>query len=181
MPDGDFMIPGVDGSQLVVDFLSIASIAGLKLGAQDVTVEELPAPYRPPSRLPDGKMAVYAFFMRGECLKVGKAGPQSQARYVSQHYSPRSSMSNLARSILKDKNGLGVEELKQEKVGDWIKQYTDRMNLLLPRELGVPVLTLLEAFLQCRLRPRFEGFESQRQPEHFGLMPSFLTGGRRVL
>ena len=29
-------------------------------------------------------------------------------------------------------------------------------------DFGKPVLTLLEAFVQCRLRPRYEGFASQR-------------------
>lgn len=38
----------------------------------------------------------------------------------------------------------------------------DRRNSILDSSLGVPVLTLLESFLQCRLRPRFEGFASQR-------------------
>jgi hypothetical protein len=47
-------------------------------------------------------------------------------------------------------------------VGAWIKTNVDRTNYLLDAERGIPVLTLLESFLQCRLRPRFEGFESQR-------------------
>jgi len=38
----------------------------------------------------------------------------------------------------------------------------DRTNFLLDERLGIPVLTLLEAFLQCRLRPRYEGYKSQR-------------------
>jgi len=39
----------------------------------------------------------------------------------------------------------------------------DRVNVLLPASLGVPIMTLLESFLQCRLRPRYEGFRSQRR------------------
>jgi len=36
------------------------------------------------------------------------------------------------------------------------------VNFILDASLGVHVLNLLEAFLQCRLRPEFEGFASQR-------------------
>lgn len=156
------MIGGNDTKELVSDFLSVASLAGVHLTVHDISVEELPAPHRPPSRLPDGKMAVYVFARSGECLKVGKVGPQSQPRYVSQHYNPKSSNSNLAKSILKDKEGLGAPALNEDSVGDWIKRHTDRVNFLISESQGFPVLTLLEAFLQCRLRPRFEGFESQR-------------------
>ncbi len=120
------------------------------------------APHKPPGKLPDGKMAVYVFLLNDLCLKVGKVGPQSHARYVSQHYHAKSSGSNLAKSVLHGKselNFLGVNELN---VGDWIKENTDRVNFLLDRGKGVPLLNLLESYLQCRLKPIFEGFESQK-------------------
>jgi len=47
-------------------------------------------------------------------------------------------------------------------VAGWIREHTDRVNFILDAPLGVHVLNLLEAFLQCRLRPEFEGFASQR-------------------
>ena len=85
---------------LVDDFTKAAKLAGLSVAANEISVEVLPAPHTPPTRLPKGKMAVYAFMLGGECLKVGKVGARSTARYVSQHYLPRSSRSNLARSLL---------------------------------------------------------------------------------
>jgi hypothetical protein len=102
-------------------------------------------------------MAVYAFFHQGQCLKVGKAGPNSEARYVSQHYSKGSSRSNLARSLAEHRASRGWEDLDRDHPGLWVRQHADRLNLLLDVELGLPLLTLLESFLQCRCKPRFEG------------------------
>jgi hypothetical protein len=39
----------------------------------------------------------------------------------------------------------------------------ERVNLVMDAACGIAVLTPLEAFVQCRLHPRFEGFDSQRQ------------------
>jgi hypothetical protein len=91
-----------------------------------------------------------------------KGGPKSQARYTSQHYSPKSSNSNLAKSILKNKSVTGINEIDEYTVGNWVKQNTDRVNFLIPESFGIPLLSLLEAFLQCRLRPCFEGFDTQK-------------------
>ena len=107
-------------------------------------------------------MAVYVFEWKGQCLKVGKVGPNSQARYTSQHYGPSSSNSNLAKSVLGGRDELGISAVSKSNVGAWIKNNVDRTNYLLDSECGIPMLTLLESFLQCRLKPRFEGFESQR-------------------
>ena len=93
---------------------------------------------------------------------VGKVGPNSKARYTSQHYNPKSSNSNLAKSILKEKENLGLAHLDEANVGAWIKKETDRTNLLLDATIGIPILSFLESFLQCRLRPQFEGFPSQK-------------------
>jgi len=145
----------------VDDFRKVATIAGVQIPEGALSVESLPAPHRPPSSLPRGKSAVYIFVWKEKCLKVGKAGPKSQTRYVSQHYIPSSSMSNLARSLLGAREELGLAGVSETTVGTWIKKNTDRYNLLLDSSLGVHVLTLLESFAQCRLRPKFEGFESQ--------------------
>lgn len=154
--------PPMDTGPLVQDFLSAAALAGIRLGASDLAVERTVAPHSPPKRLPAGKMAVYVFSYGDAVLKVGKAGPNSAARFASQHYNPSSAPSTLAASILKAGQSLGITGLSPESVGSWIKSNTDRTNFLLSVECGVPVLTLLEAFLQCRLKPRFEGFASQR-------------------
>lgn len=42
------------------------------------------------------------------------------------------------------------------------------MNFILDAVLGIHVLNLLEAFLQCRLQPEFEGFSSQRMIDREG-------------
>ncbi|NKQ37279.1 MAG: hypothetical protein HF973_16890 [Chloroflexi bacterium] len=148
--------------QLVKDFESVARLAGVDISSGSITVGILKAPHTPPNSLLSGKMAVYVFLWGDVCLKVGKAGPKSQARYTSQHYNPNSSNSNLAKSILKHKTELGLPNLTDSTVGDWIKSNTDRLNFILDQNLGIPVLSLMEVFFQCRLRPRFEGFDSQK-------------------
>lgn len=152
----------MDAQALIQDFLRVAALAEARLDESEIEVETLKAPHRPPSRLPTGKMAVYVFSYGDTVLKVGKAGPNSGARYTSQHYNAASAPSTLAASLLKDGDEIGASGLTVESAGDWIKKNTNRINFLLKTECGVPVLTLLEAFLQCRLKPRFEGFASQR-------------------
>ena len=107
-------------------------------------------------------MAVYVFSYQGQALKVGKVGTKSQARYTSQHYNPGSVPSTLAASLLKESSAINVSGLSKSNVTEWIKRNTDRFNLIIDETSGIRVLTLLESFLQCRLRPIFEGFASQR-------------------
>ena len=54
-----------------------------------------------------------------------------------------------------------LSELEAGEIGNWIRVNVDQVNILLPARLSVHVLTLLESVLQCRLRPRYEGFKSQ--------------------
>ena len=146
----------------VADFISVARLSGIDVKETSIHIEQLRAPHQPPKALPKGKMAVYIFFLGPECLKVGKVGPKSQARYTSQHYNSKSSNSNLAKSILKDRLKLGIANLSDDSIGKWIKTNTDRVNILLSVEYGISVLTLLESFLQCRLKPRFVRFDSPK-------------------
>ena len=106
-------------------------------------------------------MAVYIFSMGKYVLKVGKAGPKSNARYTSQHYNPGSVQSTLAASLLKDTDIVQKYSLNEQNISIWIKENMDRTNFLLDANMGKWVLTLLEAFVQCRLQPRYEGFASQ--------------------
>jgi hypothetical protein len=147
---------------LIEDFRKVVALAGVSLPPAALSFETLPAPHNPPPTLPNGKTAVYVFILNGICLKVGKVGPKSQARYTSQHYSPASSGSNLSKSLVAGQEQLGLSGISDSNVGDWIKTHVDRINFLLSVECGIPVLTLLESFLQCRLNPFFESFESQR-------------------
>ncbi|MDX9821685.1 MAG: hypothetical protein RBT20_07110 [Syntrophales bacterium] len=152
----------IDVEQIIYDFMHVAKLAGIDVKGDDIQIEKISAPHTPPSTLPKGKMAVYVFHWCNQCLKVGKVGPKSQARYTSQHYSPKSSNSNLAKSILKDVSTLGIGGITEQNVGNWIKHNTDRINFIIPMRLGAPLLSLLESFLQCRLKPRFEGFDTQK-------------------
>lgn len=154
------MVP--DTRTLVEDFIRVAMLSGLNVPEAALTVESAPAPHHSPTSLPHGKMAVYVFVQGGRCLKVGKAGPRSRARYTSQHYLPRSSGSNLAKSILAARGEMGLTNLAESQIGAWIRLNVDRYNFLLDTRCGVPALNLLEIFLQCRLQPLFEGFSTQR-------------------
>ena len=152
-----------DPEQLLDDFLVVAKLGGLEIESIDISIEILTRPHKPPSNLLKGKMAVYVFSMDECVLKVGKAGAKSQARYTSQHYNPDSAPSTLAASILKDENAVQKYDLDKQNISDWIKKKTDRVNFLIDANMGKWVLTLLEAFVQCRLQPIYEGHVSQRR------------------
>lgn len=149
------------GAAIADDFVKAAALAGLEVPRADIEVVCLPAPHRPPSSLPAGKLAVYVFMYDDRCLKVGKAGPNSAARYCSQHYG-FNAPSTLAKSILKHRSDIGVSGLTEQSAKDWICRHTTRLDFLMPSRHGVFALSLLEAFIHCRLQPEFEGFASQR-------------------
>jgi hypothetical protein len=128
------------------DFASVGALTGSACDLSKIRVEVLNKPHKP-SGLPTGKMAVYCFFFNGDALKVGIAGPNSDARYRSQHYNPNSANSNLAKSILAYPGKIGIS----------IKEHTDRINILLPDFFGKPILSMLESFLQARWKPIYEG------------------------
>lgn len=139
----------------IKDFIRVAELAHVKLNLDDFEAEYLEAPHRPPSNLPNGKMAIYGFWLDGKWLKIGMVGPKSKARYTSQHYSPNAAPSTLAKSILDD-IGMWNGKVRPEDIRDWIKNNTNRVNILLDSERGMMLLALLEAFLHLRLRPRYE-------------------------
>ena len=142
-------------------FRKVAELAGFEISSHDICIDLRPAPHKPPSKLPSGKMAVYVFHYGEICLKVGKAGPRTQARYTYQHYSPTAANSTLAKSILKDKKSFENVELNEDNIEDnikeWMKKHTDRVNLLVEERHGDLLLALLEVFFQCRLNPKYEG------------------------
>jgi hypothetical protein len=139
------------------DFRQVAALAGVEFIADTITVEITAKPHKSPSKLPAGMIAVYAFFLDGHALKVGKVGQKSAARYTSQHYNAGSAMSTLAASILTNARRVGAEGIYSPAIGDWIRTHTDRVNLLMPISLGLPMLSLLESFLHVRWKPVFEG------------------------
>ncbi|RYH00344.1 MAG: hypothetical protein EON58_00580 [Alphaproteobacteria bacterium] len=146
---------------IIADFTVVARLAGVELPDDAIALEVLPAPHSSPKSLPSGKMAVYLFSKDGEALKVGKVGARSCARYTSQHYNPGSATSTLAASILSDAVAHGLQDADIAFVGRWIRQNVDRANFLVDARYGKHLLALLEAFIQCKLTPRYEGFSSQ--------------------
>jgi len=141
-------------------FMEIAKNADVIISENQLEIIDRGCPHSP-FGLISGKMGIYIFEFKGVCLKIGKAGEKSNARFRSQHYLPKSSQSNLSKSILNDSN-MKNYELNEHKIGDWIKNNTRRIDIFIDSELGIPVLNLLEAYLQCKFRPKYEGFESQK-------------------
>lgn len=146
--------------------IQVSRMAGLPLQASDVQISWSPAPHKRPSSWPEGSQGVYCFFLGKQCLKAGKAGPKSASRFTDQHYRLQAP-STLAKSILAGKDRVVKllkqelqEELhttKEEQIGAWIEKHTSRLNVLIPAQAGPHVLSLVEAFLHCRLQPIFEG------------------------
>ena len=149
--------------ELVDDFIVVAKLAGVTLGPGSICIETLSMPHKPPSNLPKGKMAVYVFSEKDRILKVGKVGQHSEARYTSQHYNSGSAPSTLAASLLNDEDSVRKYRLVKGNVSCWIKGNTDRVNLIVDADFGTHTLTLLEAFVQCRLQPLFERVPNQRR------------------
>jgi hypothetical protein len=137
-------------------FARVSQLAGDPIGRSDLTVQFLPAPHRAPSSMPAGTMAVYGFWADGRWLKIGKAGPHSGPRYVSHHYN-LSAPSTLAKSLAADPAMRGVAGFDPAAPGGWIREATNRVNILMPAARDPMLLALLEMFLHVRLRPRYEG------------------------
>lgn len=146
-------------------FIKAAESAGIVIGKEEIITSIIPtSDHKPPSSLPKDKLAVYVFMYGTRCLKVGKAGSKSSARFCSQHYGINA-RSTLAKSIIDNQAKLNASGLDESNVKSWICTNTYRVNYIIPSTTGPFILSLLEAFVQCCLRPEFEGFSSQ-QIEH---------------
>lgn len=142
------------------DFITVSPLARsvVSFRVEDVELEFLPAPHCRP-RLPPGKMAIYGFCFDGEWLKIGRAGPNTRARYEHQHYNGHAN-STLHRSLRQDESmrniaGLGEDDLRGWTA--WIERETSRVNILLPAARNTMLLPSLETYLHRRLRPKYEG------------------------
>jgi hypothetical protein len=145
-----------DIEKAVDAFLTVAQLAGNSITRSELIIEYLPAPHHQPSKQPGGKMAVYCFGKDGEWLKIGQVGPNSNARYTSQHYSG-SAMSTLAGSLTSDPRLSELKDIDKYMRSDWIKTNTYRVNILMSSDKPRELLSLLEAFLHLKLGPRYEG------------------------
>ena len=127
------------------------------MSSADFELEDMGVPHSPPTTLPKDKMAVYIFLHGEKCLKVGKVGTNSKARYTHHHYGVGRAPSTLAKSIVKNPERIGMEKMEKEKVGAWLKNQTRRINILLDRKHDINILNFVEAFYILRLKPVYEG------------------------
>ena len=139
--------------QIRADFLRVT---GIDIQPDDIDIETLEMPHRP-MPLPAGKVAVFVFSDTEQVLKVSKTGPNSNARYQSQHYGVWRAPSTLAGALLRDCNAVQRHNLNEENVGHWIKRNTDRVNFILDESYYGRTLDRLKEFLLDRLRPIYEG------------------------
>lgn len=98
----------------------VSNVLGKPIDKEQYEIIDRGIPHKPKT-LPVGMMGVYSFWHGGDFLKIGKAGPNSNARFFSQHYNPRSAQSTLAASILSDKR-MQDKDITENNVGDWIKE-----------------------------------------------------------
>lgn len=140
--------------------LEVSSVLGKPIEKHKYRIIDRGVPHQPKT-LPLQMMGIYTFCYNGEFLKIGKAGPNSNARFLSQHYNPRSARSTLAASILQDDRmqGIGINE---SNVGQWIRNNCRRVDILLDSDLGIFSLELIEASLHYKYEPAYEGFIAQR-------------------
>ena len=153
---------------LIKDFGIAASAAGTNGWPCEMRGELLSAPHRPPSGLPAGYGAVYAFALRssstaaaggGRVLKVGKTGPNSAARFTSQHYSPGSARSTLAGSIIRYPilwPWLGITAEDAADIRHWMTRNLDRMHIFV-RQPSPEFLTTVELYVRARIGSVYEG------------------------
>ena len=121
-----------------------------------------------PTTLKMDEKGVYVFLTENYCFKVGKAGPKSQARWNSQHYNldtstpstfPKSIMQNLNRfkKFFPKNKHAEIDELCKQNIKQWIKENVSRIEFVIFANEPKHALNLLEALVQFRLRPKYEG------------------------
>jgi hypothetical protein len=95
----------------------------------------------------------------GRVLKVGRVGPNSNARFQSQHYAPGSARSNLANSLIQYPvlwPWLGIVHLDVSNVREWMLSHLDRANVYVP-EGNAALIPDLEMYVRGRLGSVYEG------------------------
>ena len=127
---------------------------GYPIKREDYSIEDLGCPHKP-TQLPEGKCAVYMFFYQGEALKIGKANMNTKARFTYQHYG-FNAMSTLAKSMVADEQFIKMGVTK-DNAGNWIKEHTQRVNILVNERCGSAATELIETIFHYQCRPRYEG------------------------
>jgi hypothetical protein len=151
----------IELDQILADFAVVAGRLQLPGWPAKLAAEVLPAPHAPKALRP-GHGVVYIFALAGHStsqagvgriLKVGRVGPNSNARFQSQHDSPSSARSNLANSILGFPElwpWLGIDVLDQSTVRDWMLGNLGRANIYVPAE-SAELIPRLEMYVRARL------------------------------
>jgi hypothetical protein len=170
------MIKGPEA--LTYDFQQALAAAGLGKLRSPIQHEFQPAPHHSHG-LRKGKCAVYVFSLSeiagsnclagpNRVLKVGKAGPNSNARFQSQHYDSTRARSTVAGSLLRSRilwPYLGISNLTEGIVGQWIRNNLDRDNFYLDAN-DEPQLPRLETYIRGILGSVLEGTESRREDDN---------------
>ena len=160
----------IEARKLMDEFRSEAESFGVVDAIRRGIVHEQQLAPHEPHKLPPGRGAVYVFSLSegwgsqceagpGFVLKVGKAGPNSNARFSSQHYNAGSAPSTLAERLLQHPEvwePLGLSNPTKVSINSWLRARTDRDNFFIAGE-DKQLLGAFETFLLIRLRPLFEG------------------------
>jgi len=121
-----------------------------------------------PSTLGSKQKGVYVFLNSNCCFKVGKAGSKSKARWNSHHYNlDKTTPSTFPKSIIKDLERFKhffpdnkhdeIDGLNAENIRQWIQNNTSRLEFIISENETDFALSLLEALVQFRLKPEYEG------------------------
>lgn len=159
----------INYDELLRDFVQVAALASISISEKEITLEVLSAPHQRPKHLPPCVPVVCIFCTRWQCLKVFRAGSDSAARFTRYPYVPRSSCDSLAKSLLGLRSKLEVKgefaaaaeltdgaQWDEATIGEWLERNTTRIHFFFEAKQSKAVLSLFEAFLQCRLNPMFE-------------------------
>ncbi len=144
-----------DITDALAAFQEVPGVPGGPLSADEIEVEFLDAPHVQPDCLPEGKVAIQGYWGDGDWLMVGKVGPNSNARYVSQHYGIDRAPSTLALRLVQDAHMGTVPGFDADDPGGWILRACHRVNVLLPASRNGAFLESLKKFLLERLKPRY--------------------------
>jgi hypothetical protein len=153
--------------QIVTDFcLVLYKQYNYQLHQNSIQHQFVPPPHSS-LRLPTKQCACYVFSLTSNSkspagpnrvLKVGRIGPNSAPRFVSQHYNPDSAGSNLAGAIANNSllwDYIGLDGPVPD-YGQWIKYNTDRDHFFMDAQ-HVNLTSFLEVYLKAICGPIYEG------------------------
>lgn len=150
---------------LLQTFLEVVKLADCALPQDGIRLQISP-PGECPRTLHEVKI-VYAFILGNLCIKVGKAAPRTRASgRLRNHYNPRD-QGALAFTILHNTERLKaacspvmrpeVDRISETNVKSWMTEHITCVWFEMDRSADNFTVGFLEAFLQYKLRPLFEG------------------------